>query len=92
MPVSTVKIVNRLGLHARAASRLVALAKTFSSDITLHRADRSVTAKSIMSVMLLDAPAGTEIDLEVTGVDAAQAELAVLALFHRGFDEDTDHA
>ena len=73
MPEATVTIVNRLGLHARAAGKLVNLAKTFSSEITLTRDAEEVDSKSIMAVMLLAAPIGTELLLKVNGEDAQVA-------------------
>lgn len=92
MPTFSVKIVNRLGLHARAASRLVALAKGYAAEVELARADRIVNGKSIMSVMLLEASAGSEIQVTVTGPDADAAAADLQALIERGFDEDTDYA
>ncbi|MEM1435059.1 MAG: HPr family phosphocarrier protein [Pseudomonadota bacterium] len=92
MPTFSVRIVNRLGLHARAASRLVGLAKGYAADVELRRADRIVNGKSIMSVMLLEAAAGSDIQVTVTGDDADAAAEALKALIERGFDEDTDYA
>ena len=64
-----ITIVNRLGLHARAAAKFVNLAKTFSSQVELTRDAERVDGKSIMSVMLLAAPIGTELVLHVAGAD-----------------------
>ena len=72
----TVTIKNRLGLHARAAARLVRLATTFDSEIFLARTDarqEPVDAKSILGVLLLAATAGTEIEVSAEGVDAEEA-------------------
>ena len=92
MPTFSARIVNRLGLHARAASRLVALAKGYAAEVELSKDDRTVNGKSIMSVMLLEASAGSEIQGSVTGADADAAAADLKALIERGFDEDTDHA
>ncbi len=89
MRVTKVKIVNQLGLHARAAAQLVRLAATFRCKIVLKRMDRSVIAdaKSILSVLALAAPKGTEIDLEFDGEDENEALIAVEGLFLNGFGE-----
>ena len=74
-----VKIVNPLGLHARAAAQLVRLSATFKSRICLKRTDDSVVAdaKSILSVLALSASRGTELIVEVSGVDEKAALEAV---------------
>ena len=84
MPVT---IVNRLGLHARAAGKLVNLAKTFSSEITLAREGEPVDGKSIMAVMLLAAPIGTELTLSVSGEDEEAAITAISELIASRFGE-----
>ena len=83
----TVTIVNKLGLHARAAGKLVNLTKTFSSEIMLARDGEEVDGKSIMAVMLLAAPIGTEIQLKVSGNDEAAAMEAVKTLIDDRFGE-----
>ena len=87
-----VTIVNRLGLHARAASKLVDLARQFDSKVTLHTGSREVDGKSIMSVMLLEAGATKVLTIRTDGPDACEALAALCELVERGFDEDTDHA
>jgi phosphocarrier protein len=87
MPSSSLKIINPLGLHARAASKFVALAKSFSSRVELSKAGEKVDGKSIMSVMLLAAPVGSEIILEVQGEDAEEAFTALSDLINDGFGE-----
>lgn len=84
-----VKIINPLGLHARAAAQLVKLAGGFKSRILLKRLDASVIAdaKSILNILTLAAPRGTELDVEVDGVDESAALEAVTAIFARGFGE-----
>ncbi|HET6604955.1 MAG TPA: HPr family phosphocarrier protein [Xanthomonadaceae bacterium] len=79
---------NRLGLHARAAARLVQTLARFQSAAVLARAGREVNAKSIMGVMLLAAPKGSTVTLRLSGVDEEEAMQAVLDLFESRFDED----
>jgi phosphocarrier protein len=87
MEEATVTIVNRLGLHARAAGKLVNLARTFSSTVTLSRGEEEVDGKSIMGVMLLAAPIGTTLTLKVAGEDEAAAMEALTALIADRFGE-----
>lgn len=82
-----VTIVNRLGLHARAAGKLVNLARTFESRVTLARGGDAVDAKSIMAVMLLAAPIGTRLLLRVDGEDEAAALDAITGLIANRFGE-----
>ena len=65
-----VTIINKLGLHARAAAKLVTLASGFEADIRLRRDDREVNAKSIMAVMMLAAGKGTRLEVVANGADA----------------------
>ncbi len=87
MPQQTIEIVNKLGLHARAASKFVDAAKSFGSQVKLSFRDQVVDGKSIMSVMLLAAPVGSQIVLEVTGKDEDEALAALGALIDSGFGE-----
>lgn len=83
MPSRTVTIRNRLGLHARAAARLVRLATTFQSEISLVRTDarqQRVDAKSILGLLLLAATLGTEIEISAEGEDADAAVEALCKL------------
>ena len=84
------KVVNRLGLHARAAAKLVRLAATFKSRIDLYRADRNIeaNAKSILSVLALGAASGTELSLRVDGIDENEAFHAIAVMFRSGFGEN----
>ena len=84
----TVTIVNKLGLHARAAAKLVTLAAKFRSDIRVKRNQREVSGKSIMGVMMLAAGKGARITFRAEGPDAGQALDALEALVARRFDED----
>lgn len=83
----TITLVNRLGLHARAASRLVQTAAGFESAVWLTRDSRRVNAKSIMGVLMLAAPAGTELELECDGPDEAEAIKALSELVAARFGE-----
>lgn len=82
-----VTIINRLGLHARAATKFVNLASRFASDIRLSKGHRCVDGKSIMGVMMLAASKGTELTLEAEGDDAQAAIDALHDLINRRFDE-----
>jgi len=84
----TLTIVNKLGLHARAAAKLVKLASSFESDIQVKRQQREVNGKSIMGVMLLAASKGTEIELTVTGEDENDAMAELTQLIQSGFGEE----
>jgi phosphocarrier protein HPr len=80
-------IVNKLGLHARAAAKLTQLAGRYQCDIWLTRKGRRINAKSIMGVMLLAAGMGSTVQIETDGVDEAEAMQALLALIADKFGE-----
>lgn len=82
-------IINRLGLHARAAAQLVRLASGFQSKIKLIRTDNFVIAdaKSILSVLTLAASKGVELEIEVEGGDEQMAFESVQEIFKNGFGE-----
>jgi phosphocarrier protein HPr len=84
---ATVRIVNAKGLHARAAAKLAKLAATLKAEITVARNDMSVSARSIMGLMMLAAAKGAEIEITVQGPDADAALAAVVALVSGGFGE-----
>ncbi|MBI4005025.1 MAG: HPr family phosphocarrier protein [Gammaproteobacteria bacterium] len=73
MPKRTVTIINKLGLHARAAARFVQVASGFESDINIIHARKEVSGKSIMGVMMLAAGKGTSIDIVANGRDEDMA-------------------
>lgn len=83
----TLTIVNKLGLHARAASKFVSLANTFDAEVFLGVGDREVNAKSILGVMMLAASKGTQIVLRTAGAQADKAFDALSALVSGGFGE-----
>ena len=80
-------IINKLGLHARASTKLTQTASQFKSDIWIERNGRRVNAKSIMGVMMLAASKGSTISLEATGEDEAVAMEALMALINNRFGE-----
>ena len=83
----TLTIVNKLGLHARAAAKLIDLASGFESRIRILRDGREADAKSIMRVMMLAASKGTSIEVVAQGADAAEAVDAIERLVAGRFDE-----
>lgn len=83
-------LINPLGMHARAASKFVDVAKAYSSAVTLTKDGKSVDGKSIMSLLLLGAPVGSTMQLEVTGDDEDVALDAISALVEAGFYELDD--
>jgi phosphocarrier protein len=82
------EVRNKLGLHARAATKLVQLASRFSSDIVLSRGDQQANAKSVMGVLLLCGSKGTQLEIEATGQDAATAVQQIGDLITNRFGED----
>lgn len=82
-----IEIVNKLGLHARAAAKLVQLLGGFRSDAWLKHKGREINAKSIMGVMMLAAGVGSTVTLRVDGPDEEAAMAAAVDLFQRRFDE-----
>lgn len=81
-------IKNRLGLHARAAAQLVQTANKFNSEVALIKDDMEVNGKSIMGILLLAAPQGTDISVTVDGSDEEQAMKVIAELIEAGFGED----
>jgi phosphotransferase system HPr (HPr) family protein len=82
-----VTIVNRQGLHARPSTRIVEVANRHSSSITLRVGDLTANAKSVLSLLALAAPQGTELSIEASGDDEAQAVAELAALVESGFGE-----
>jgi phosphocarrier protein HPr len=83
----SVKIVNKLGLHARAAAKLVTCANRYAADIQLEHDGQRVNGKSIMGVMMLAAGKGSELSLSADGEDAADAVKAIETLITQRFGE-----
>ena len=82
-----IEIINKLGLHARASTKLTQTASGYHSDIWIERNGRRVNAKSIMGVMMLAAGLGAEITLETSGEREQEAMDALLALINDKFGE-----
>jgi len=83
----TVDIINKLGLHARAAAKLVETVAPFKSTVRIGRGERLVDARSIMALLMLGAGQGSQFQLHVAGDDADTAVAAVQSLLARRFDE-----
>ncbi len=82
-----IEIINKLGLHARASSKLTQTASQFSCEIWIEKNGRRVNAKSIMGVMMLAAAKGSTITLETNGVDEQAAMTALQTLINDYFGE-----
>lgn len=87
MLAKQITIVNKLGLHARAAAKFVKLASEFDSEIMLARDGRRVNGKSIMGVMMLAAACGTTLEVEADGPDEAEAIVRLEELVAERFGE-----
>jgi phosphocarrier protein len=83
-----ITIINKLGLHARAAAKLVSTATAYGCDIKAGKDGQMVDAKSIMSIMMLAASKGTELDFQFDGADEQKAMAAITELINNRFDED----
>jgi phosphocarrier protein HPr len=85
----SIVVANRLGLHARAAAKLVRLASRFSSDIHISREDANqrIDSKSILGILMLAASQGTRIILSIDGSDEGEAAEAIRELFETKFGE-----
>lgn len=85
----TIEIINKLGLHARAAAKLSHLANSFNSDIRLvYNGDR-VDAKSLLGILTLAASVGNKITIETDGDDEKKAITEIVALFNAKFNEES---
>jgi len=84
-------VSNKLGLHARAAAKLVRLTSRFSSDIYLSRADANqrIDSKSILGILMLAASQGTHLVFSINGLDEADARDAICQLFETKFGEES---
>ncbi len=85
---NTATIVNQRGLHARAAARLAKVAGRFEAEITIATQAHTVTALSIMGLLMLGAAKGTEIEITARGADADDALAALVQLVGNGFEEE----
>ena len=83
-----VKVINKLGLHARPATMLVKTAGKYKSEVTISKDDMEVNAKSIMGVMMLAAEKGSILTIRAEGEDEAEVVDAMVRLVEGKFDED----
>lgn len=83
----SVTIINKLGLHARASSKLVSLASRFGCKIEISADNQTINAKSIMGVMMLGATPGTELLITISGEDEANAMRLIIELIENKFGE-----
>jgi len=81
------KILNKLGLHARAAAKVVSVANAYKSNITLKKDKKNADAKSIMKILMLSASKGSSIEIIIDGNDQDDAMNAIVELFENGFGE-----
>ncbi|MGQ7842974.1 HPr family phosphocarrier protein [Granulosicoccus sp. 3-233] len=82
------EIINKLGLHARAAAKLVKLSSSFAASIDIEKDGQRVNSKSIMGVMMLAASMGSKVTVSADGEDEEDALAAVVDLINRRFDEE----
>jgi len=80
-------VLNRLGLHARAAAKIAALAQTFRATITLEKDGVQADARSILDILGLGCPQGSQVRLRVAGPEASSALAAITDLFRQAFGE-----
>ena len=88
MQTQDIQIINRLGLHARAATKLVQTASQFTSDVHIVKEGQRVSGKSILGVMMQAAAKGSQITIEADGTDQEQALSALVTLVNERFGED----
>lgn len=89
MPKQTVPVINALGLHLRASSKLSQLATRYPCEIWLSRNNKRVNAKSVLGVTMLAAGKGTEVEIEAVGEQADEALAALAELFASRFGEES---
>ena len=87
MITKNLSVINKLGLHARAAAKVVFLASKFKSEITLVKDKKQADAKSIMKILMLSASKGSVIKILVDGADQNEAMISLERLFQNKFDE-----
>lgn len=84
---ASIKIINKLGLHARASAKLTQVANQFQSDIWIEKSNKKVNAKSIMGVMMLAASQGSEVIITTEGSDEKEAFNSIVNLINDYFGE-----
>lgn len=83
-----VVIINKLGIHARPATKICEIASRFSSEIYLEKDGIVVSAKSILGILMLVAPKGTEITIRAEGIDEIEAVESIAKIIEEGFGEE----
>tara|TARA_B100000927_G_scaffold135288_2_gene109146 strand:+ start:1179 stop:1445 length:267 start_codon:yes stop_codon:yes gene_type:complete len=83
-----ITIINKLGLHARAAAKIVTLTNNYKSDIQIINGEKIADAKSIMKLLMLSAPKGTELTIIAKGDDETSAVKSLVSLIKNKFDEN----
>ncbi len=84
----TITIINKLGLHARAAAKFVKVASNYQAEISVHSGHKEVSGKSIMGIMMLAAGKGSNIEIKTIGPDEDAAMAALEELINNKFGED----
>ncbi len=87
MPKQTVVIKNKLGLHARAASQIVSIANKYTSEVIIQKGNVTANGKSLLGILTLDAPLGSELFVEVEGSDAQELLDKLVELVENKFGE-----
>lgn len=87
MPKQTVVIKNKLGLHARAASQIVSITNKYSSEVTIQKGNVTANGKSLLGILTLDAPLGSELLVDVEGSDAQELLDKLVELVENKFGE-----
>jgi phosphocarrier protein HPr len=88
MPKQTVPVINALGLHLRASSKLSQLATKYPCEVWLSRNNKRINAKSVLGVTMLAAGKGTEVEIETSGEQEHEALQALIELFASKFGEE----
>lgn len=88
MIIKKVKILNKMGLHARPAAQFVKIASKYKSDVYLSKNNREINGKSIMGVMMLAAEMGSELEIKVDGDDEQMVIDELVSLINNKFDEE----
>ncbi|MDD5712717.1 MAG: HPr family phosphocarrier protein [Smithellaceae bacterium] len=86
--IKTFKIVNKLGLHARAAAKLVSVSNRYKAKVFLEKDGQEVNAKSLLGILTLACPLGSRVTVRAEGPDAQQALQEIGDLINRKFDEE----
>lgn len=88
MLIKKITLINKLGLHARASMHLVNTASRYQSEIKITFQNKTINAKSIMNIIILAAPFGSELEFTISGEDEAEAWAAIEKLIQQRFGEE----